>query len=198
MSPKQIKPKLLKLIEKEAKHSTQGHIILKANSLVDTDIIKALYIASQEGCKVDLIIRGICCLKPGVKGISENITVSSVIGKYLEHARVYFFKHDKVKCYIASADLMPRNLVRRVELMTPILEDTLTQKIEQILMLQLADNALRWELQSDGDYTKIPPLGKEINNHCVLEDYVSKIHDKTKKETPDYVSRLANRILKDG
>jgi polyphosphate kinase len=197
MSPTQIKPKLIKLIEKERKHGSQGHIILKANSLVDADIIQELYIASQKGCKVDLIIRGICCLKPGIKGISENITVSSVIGKYLEHARVYFFKHDKVKCYISSADLMPRNLVRRVELMTPILEETLTQKIEQILMLQLADNSLRWELQEDGNYTKVPSLGKKINNQCVLEEYVNKIHDKTKKETPDYVSRLANRILKD-
>ena len=80
----------------------KGTSYLKPNSLVDTDVIKALYLASQEGCKVDLIIRGICCLKPGVKGISENITVSSIIGKYLEHARIYFFKHDKVKCYISS------------------------------------------------------------------------------------------------
>ncbi len=197
MSPKQIKPKLIRLIEKEAKYGQEGHVILKANSLVDTDVIKALYKASQDGCKIDLIIRGICCLKPQVKGISENITVSSIIGKYLEHARVYFFKHDKVKCYIASADLMPRNLVRRVELMTPILEDNLTQKIEQILMLQLADNALRWELQSDGNYTKVPQLAKEISNHAVLEEYVSKIYDKTKKETPEYVSRLANKILKE-
>ncbi|MCW8822229.1 MAG: RNA degradosome polyphosphate kinase [Sulfurovum sp.] len=197
MAPTQIKPKIIKLIENERKHGAKGHIILKANSLVDTDVIKALYIASQKGCKVDLIIRGICCLKPGIKGISENITVSSVIGKYLEHARIYFFKHDKVKCYISSADLMPRNLVRRVELMTPILEEILTQKIEQILMLQLADNALRWELQEDGNYTKVPSLGKTVNNHCVLEEYVNKIHDKTKKETPNYVNRLATRILKD-
>jgi len=197
MSPTQIKPKLIKLIDKESKYGSVGHIILKANSLVDMDIIKALYNASQAGCKVDLIIRGICCLKPGIKGISENITVSSVIGKYLEHPRVYFFKHDKVQSYISSADLMPRNLVRRVELMTPILEETLTQKIEQILMLQLADNTLRWELQEDGNYTKVPSLGKKVNNHNVLEDYVNKIHDKTKKETPNYVSRLASRILKE-
>jgi len=197
MSPTQIKPKLIKLIEKESKYGAEGHIILKANSLVDMDIIKALYTASQQGCKVDLIIRGICCLKPGIKGISENITVSSVIGKYLEHPRVYFFKHDKVQCYISSADLMPRNLVRRVELMTPILEEALSQKIEQILMLQLADNALRWELQEDGNYTKVPTLGKKVNNHDVLEEYVNRIHSKTKKETPDYVSRLASRILKE-
>ena len=197
MSPTQIKPKLIKLIEKEYKHGTEGHIILKANSLVDMDIIKALYTASQEGCKVDLIIRGICCLKPGIKGVSDNITVSSVIGKYLEHPRIYFFKHDKVKCYISSADLMPRNLVRRVELMTPILEETLSQKIEQILMLQLADNTLRWELQEDGNYTKVPSLGEKINSHNILEEYVNKIYNKTKKEIPNYVSRLANRILKE-
>jgi len=197
MSPTQIKPKLIKLIEKESRYGAKGHIVLKANSLVDIDIIKALYLASGKECKVDLIIRGICCLKPGIKGFSENIRVSSVIGKYLEHARVYFFKHDKVKCYISSADLMPRNLIRRIELMTPILEETLAQKIEQILMLQLADNALRWELQEDGNYTKVPSLGKDVNNHCILEEYVNKIHNKSKKETPDYVSRLATRILKE-
>ena len=197
MSPKQIKPKLIRLIEKEAKHGPQGHLILKANSLVDTDVIQALYLASQQGCKIDLIIRGICCLKPGIKDVSENIKVSSIIGKYLEHARIYYFKHEKTQCYIASADLMPRNLVRRIELMTPVLEEKLSQKIEQILMLQLADNDLRWELQTDGNYTKVLPLGKTVNNHSILEEYVTKMYDKTKKETPDYVSRLANRILKE-
>ena len=115
--------------------------------------------------------------------MSENITVSSIIGKYLEHPRIYFFKNDKVKCYIASADLMPRNLVRRVELMTPILEENLRQKIEQILILQLADNQLRWFLKEDGNYVKVPLLGKSVNNHNVLESYTNKIHDKTKKET---------------
>jgi len=197
MSPVQIKPKIIKMIEKESKFGKNGHIILKANSLVDTGVIQALYKASQAGCKVDLIIRGICCLKPGIQGVSENITVSSIIGKYLEHARIYYFKNNKVKCYISSADLMPRNLIRRVELMTPIIEEPLSQKIEQILMLQLADNTLRWELQEDGTYTKVPQLGRTVNNHDVLEEYVNKIHNKTKKETPDYVNRLANRILKE-
>ena len=197
MSPVQIKPRLIKMIEKESHFGKEGHIILKTNSLVDTNIIQALYLASQAGCKVDLLVRGICCLKPGIKGISENITVSSIIGKYLEHPRIYYFKNNKVKCYISSADLMPRNLVRRVELMTPILEDNLTQKIEQILILQLADNQLRWTLQEDGTYIKVPLLGKAVNNHTALEQYVNRVHDKTKKETPDYVSRLASRILKD-
>ena len=199
MAPVQIKPKLIKLIEKEGKQGKNGHIILKANSLVDKDIIKALYMASQEGCKIDLIIRGICCLKPGIKGVSENITVSSIIGKYLEHPRIYYFQNNnnKVNCFISSADLMPRNLIRRIELMTPILEEKLMQKIVQILMLQLEDNQLRWELQEDGNYVKVPLLGKAINNHEVLEQYVNKIYDKTKKETPDYVSRLASQILKE-
>jgi len=139
MSPTQIKPKLLQLIGEESRYKQEGHIILKANSIVDTDIIKALYLASMEGCKIDLIIRGICCLKPGIKGVSDNIRVYSIIGKYLEHPRVYFFKHAKVQCYIASADLMPRNLVRRIELMTPIMDENLSRKIEQIVKLQLVD-----------------------------------------------------------
>ena len=197
MSPVQIKPRLIKMIEKESRHSNEGHIILKANSLVDTDIIKALYLASQAGCKIDLIIRGICCLRPNIKGISDNITVSSIIGKYLEHPRIYYFKNNKVKCYISSADLMPRNLVRRVELMTPIQEENLTQKIEQILLLQLKDNKLRWTLQKDGNYIKVPQLGKKVNNHVALEQYVNRIHNKTTKDTPEYVSRLAQKILKE-
>jgi len=197
MSPLQIKPKLLKLIKKESEHGSSGHIILKANSLVDKDVIKALYEASIAGCKVDLIIRGICCLKPGIKDISENIVVSSIIGKYLEHPRIYYFKNDKAKSYIASADLMPRNLERRVELMTPIAEPALVEKIEQILTLQLQDNQLRWELQEDGNYIKVPPLGKAINNHDILEANINKIHTKEVKETPSYIHRLASKILKE-
>lgn len=197
MSPTQIKPKLLRLIEKESRYGKEGHMILKANSLVDQDIIKGLYKASQAGCKIDLVIRGICCLRPGIEGVSENITVHSIIGKYLEHPRIYYFKHAKTKCYISSADLMPRNLVRRVELMTPIAEEHLAQKIIQILMLQLADNNLNWRLQADGNYVKVPVLGKSVDNHEILENYTNKIHNKSKKETPDYVNRLANRILKE-
>jgi len=197
MSPTQIKPKLLKLIKKESELASNGHIILKANSLVDTDIIKALYKASKEGCKVDLIIRGVCCLKPGVKNISENITVSSIIGKYLEHPRIYFFKNAKRQCYISSADLMPRNLLRRVELMTPIYEEALVKKIKHILILQLSDNQLSWKLQEDGNYTKVlPGTDKSIDNHMILEEHTNKIHNKTKKVTPAYVDRLTRRILK--
>jgi polyphosphate kinase len=197
MSPTQIKPKLLKLIDKESKYGSEGHIILKANSLVDADIIKALYKASKHGCKVDLLIRGICCLKPQIEGVSEHINVYSIIGKYLEHPRIYYFKHDKTQCYISSADLMPRNLVRRIELMTPIVEENLKKKLEQILMLQLSDNQLRWQLQSNGNYIKIHSKDKEINNHEILEHYVNKVHNKSNKKTPEYVNRLASKILKE-
>ena len=198
MSPTEIKPKLLEMIEEESRYGADGHIILKSNSLVDSGIIRALYKASQANTRIDLIIRGICCLKPGVKGVSDNIQVHSIIGKYLEHPRIYYFKHDEVKCYISSADLMPRNLVRRVELMTPIMEPELAHRIEQILYLQLKDNQLRWELKENGEYVKVPALGDKINNHTILEDYITKIYNKTRKETPDYVRKLAGRLLKEG
>lgn len=196
MSPLQIKPKIIELIEKESLFKEEGHIILKANSLVDASVIEALYKASQSGCKIDLIIRGICCLKPQVKDVSENIRVYSVIGKYLEHPRIYFFKNQTPKAYIASADLMPRNLIRRVELMTPILEPLLSEKIEQILMLQLKDNSLRWELKEDGNYVRVTQGDKKIDNHSLLEEFVGSSKNTTKKETPYYLKRLTDKVLK--
>ncbi len=198
LAPKNIKPKLLKMIEHEASFKEKGHIILKANSLVDATITQALYKASIAGCKIDLIIRGICTLKPGVEGISENISVYSIIGKYLEHPRIYYFKHDENECYISSADLMPRNLIRRIEILTPITEPTLVQKIKQILSLQLQDNQLRWKLKSSGEYKRVKPKDKQIiNNHMILERYITKMHEKSKKETPEYVEKLAKKVLKD-
>jgi polyphosphate kinase len=197
MSPTQIKPKLIKLIENEAKMGSEGHIILKANSLVDKGVIKALYRASQSGCKVDLIIRGICCLKPNVKGISENITVHSIIGKYLEHPRVYYFKNDETKVYISSADLMPRNLIRRVELMTPIEEEGMVSKVVHILMLQLSDNTLRWTLDSEGEYKKITQGESIIDNHTELEEYANKMEQKSKKIGNNYVEKLARKLLEE-
>ncbi len=197
LSPKHIKPKLIEMIEHEASFKDAGQIILKANSLVDPDIIQALYRASMAGCKIELIIRGICTLKPGIKNVSENISVYSIIGKYLEHPRIYCFKHNKYECYISSADLMPRNLIRRIEILTPIKEPKLAQKLKQILSLQLQDNQLRWKLKSSGEYKQIkqndqPP----INNHEILEEYITKIHDKSQKETPEYVTQLAKKVLK--
>jgi len=186
------------MIEHEANQKEKGLIILKANSLVDPDIIQALYKASIKGCKIELIIRGICTLRPGIKGVSENISVYSIIGKYLEHPRIYYFKHDQNQCYISSADLMPRNLIRRIEILTPITEKLLVQKVKQILSLQLQDNVLRWKLKSSGEYKQVKQNDdKVINNHEILEEYITKIHNQSKKETPAYVKKLAKKVLKD-
>ncbi len=197
IAPIGIKPKLLSLIEHEASYKEEGHIILKANSLVDSDIIKALYIASIKGCKIELIIRGICTLKPAISGISENIFVYSIIGKYLEHPRIYYFKHDENECYISSADLMPRNLIRRIEIMTPIVEDSLKDKIKHILSLQLQDNRLRWKLKSTGEYKLVKSGDKIINNHEILENQITKLYNKSQKKTRKYIKRLSKKQLKD-
>ncbi len=198
MSPTQIKPKLLRLIEKEAALGSKGHMILKANSLVDSTIIKALYKASMAGCKIDLIIRGICCLRPGVKGVSENIRVHSIVGKYLEHPRIYWFKHAKVKSFIASADLMPRNLDRRIELMTPIEDEKIAHRLENILKIQLSDNMHRYVLQENGEYVRITAKeGEEIiDSQERFERYVSKIAKLT-KQSSKHINKLAKKMLKD-
>ena len=198
MSPTQIKPKLLRLIEKESEYGKDGHMILKANALVDQDIIKALYKASMKGCKIDLIIRGICCLRCDIKGISDNIQVHSIVGKYLEHPRIYWFKHNKVKAYIASADLMPRNLDRRIELMVPIESNKLSARIEQILKLQLADNTHRYILTKEYDYQKVTPKDGEdiINSQELLEKYVIKAEKLSSTKKAKHITKLAKKMLK--
>jgi len=196
MSPTQIKPKILELIHNEIRHGKNGQIIAKVNSLVDDDVIRTLYKASQAGVKTDLIVRGICCLKPQVENVSENIRVISILGKYLEHPRVFYFKNDETQVYISSADWMPRNLVRRIELLTAIKDESSKQKIIQILKLQCSDNTLAHELQSDGSYIKIKRDGeKGLNNHKLLEDYVNRITKATKKETTSSVQQLAARLF---
>ena len=196
MAPSQMKPKILSLIHNETRQGKDGQIIAKVNSLVDEDIIRALYKASQAGVKIDLIVRGICCLKPGIDGVSENIRVISILGKYLEHPRTFYFKNDKPGVYISSADWMPRNLVRRIELLTAIKDEPSKEKIIQILKLQCSDNVLAHELQSDGSYIKIKKENsKSINNHKLLEDYVNRIAKATKKETANTLQQLAARLF---
>ncbi|QFR49783.1 RNA degradosome polyphosphate kinase [Sulfurimonas lithotrophica] len=197
MSPAQIKPKILSLIQNEARKGKDGQIIAKVNSLVDDDVIRALYKASQAGVKIDLIVRGICCLKPGIEGVSENIRVISILGKYLEHPRVFYFKNDQTKIYISSADWMPRNLMRRIELLTAIKDEDSKTKILQILKLQIADNTLAHELQSDGSYKKVKCAegDKIINNHKMLEEHVSKVMKALQKESVSSAEQLANRLF---
>jgi len=196
MAPSQIKPKLLSLIQNEMRKGEDGHIIAKVNSLVDEDVIRGLYKASQAGTKVELIVRGICCLKPGIEGVSENISVISILGKYLEHPRTFFFKNDATQVYISSADWMPRNLVRRVELLTGIKDQVAKEKILQVLNLQLADNTLAHELHSDGTYAKVKRDGqKQLNSHKFLEDYVNRISKATKKMSPSDIQQMAARFF---
>ncbi|MCK4974744.1 MAG: RNA degradosome polyphosphate kinase, partial [Sulfurimonas sp.] len=129
-------------------------------------------------------------------GVSENIRVISILGKYLEHPRTFYFKNDEAQVYISSADWMPRNLVRRIELLTAIKDEKSKEKIIQILKLQCSDNALAHELQSDGSYIKIKKDGeKSINNHKLLEDYVNRISKATKKETGSSIEQLVSRLF---
>lgn len=196
MSPAQIKPKILSLIQNEARKGSNGQIIAKLNSLVDDDVIRALYKASQAGVKIDLIVRGVCCLKPGIEGVSENIRVISILGKYLEHSRAFYFKSDETGVYISSADWMPRNLTRRIELLTAIKDKKSKEKILQFLKLQCADNSLAHELQSDGSYIKVKSEdAKHINNHKHLEEYVNKIVKATKKESASVVEQLQTNLF---
>ncbi|MCH9812736.1 MAG: RNA degradosome polyphosphate kinase [Epsilonproteobacteria bacterium] len=198
MSPHQMKASLLEMIKKEREKGADGRIIAKMNSLVDTDIIKALYKASMEGVKIDLLIRGICCLRPGIKGISENIHVRSIIGKYLEHSRIFYFKNASPQTYISSADWMPRNLEKRFELMVPIYDTTLSLKLKDYLNLQINDNVLSWDMNSDGNYKKFKPEKnmQEINSQAYLEQYVNKIYKVNSKTTVSVRTPKTKKIFK--
>ena len=200
MSPMQIKERVLEMIKAETEHGEQGRIVAKMNALVDSDIVDALVKASSAGVRIDLIVRGICCVRPGVKGLSENIRVRSLIGKYLEHARIFYFRHAEPQIYIASADWMPRNLERRLELMTPIIDKNLQERLLEFLRLQLSDNELAFELQNSGEYAKVTPKEGDarINSQEVLEEYVSGIYKATKKDTDKGKSeQMVAKLLKE-
>ncbi len=162
MSPFTLMERLIAMIEQETEHARQGRparIICKVNAITETHIIEALYRASMAGVSVDLIVRGICALRPGVPGVSENIRVRSIVGRFLEHHRIYYFLNDgQEQVYCASADLMSRNLLRRVETGFPIEEPTLRARvIQEGLLAYLADNVQAWELQADGVYLRAQP-----------------------------------------
>ena len=168
LAPYWLRDKFLYLIKREIKHvkaGKEGRIIAKMNSLCDPGIIAALYEASAAGVKIDLIVRGICCLKVGIPGVSENISVRSIVGNFLEHSRIFYFENGgNVDVYMGSADWMPRNLDRRVEIIFPVLEDSLKEKAIHILDVELKDNVKARVLESDGNYVRIDKRGKSLIN----------------------------------
>lgn len=166
MAPTSLKSRLIQLIDREALRSTPenpGRIIIKINALADPEMIEALYRASAAGVKTTLIVRGICMLVPGVHEMSENIRVISIIDRYLEHSRIYYFRNGGAEeLYAGSADLMPRNLERRVELLFPIENHDLQKRVKSILETYLSDNVQSHELQPDGSYLRINPASGEF------------------------------------
>lgn len=164
-SPRILKKTLLENIKREIEHQgkgNQGLIQLKSNALTDMDVIAALYQASQAGVRVDLIIRDSCLLRPGIAGLSDNIRVVSIVGRFLEHSRIYYFRNNgQEEYYIGSADLMKRNLDRRVEVMAPVEAPTLQAQLREILNLQLGDRRGAWEMQPDGGYVQRRPEARE-------------------------------------
>jgi polyphosphate kinase len=174
VAPLTMRESIVRLIEEQIEKAKDGEpasITCKTNSLTDPQIIELLYEASQAGVKIDLIVRSICCLRPGVEGVSENIRVVSLVGRFLEHARIFAFSDgDDEKMYLGSADLMQRNLNRRVETAFPLREKRHREKVRRLLDLQLADNANGWELGPDGTFERLHPKDGEeyLDSQAIL------------------------------
>jgi polyphosphate kinase len=162
VAPVTLRSRLERLIQREIDHQNRGergHMILKMNALEDAQMIRLLYRASQAGVQLDLLVRGICCLRPGVPGVSDNIRVTSILGRFLEHSRIYYFRNaGSEEIYLGSADFMPRNLNRRVEVLFPVEGDRQVRRVrEQILATYMSDNLKARRMHSDGTYTRLAP-----------------------------------------
>ena len=197
VSPTSLKPKVLSLMDEEIKKGTNGRIIMKMNSVTDVDFIQKVSEASNAGVKVDLIVRGICCILPGVKGYTENLRVTSIVGRYLEHPRIFLFGTGAdQKIYIGSADMMTRNTEKRVEVACPVYDETIRKQLTHMLKIMLADNVKARELKSDGKYyMKEKGTSKVNSQEYFMRDAITVRHPegRTKQSFVDKIRKIFRR-----
>ena len=197
VSPTNLKPKVLSLMDEEIKKGTNGRIIMKMNSVTDVDFIQKVSEASNAGVKVDLIVRGICCILPGVKGYTENLRVTSIVGRYLEHPRIFLFGTGAdQKIYIGSADMMTRNTEKRVEVACPVYDETIRKQLTHMLKIMLADNVKARELKSDGKYyMKEKGTSKVNSQEYFMREAITVRHPegRTKQSFVDKIRKIFRR-----
>jgi polyphosphate kinase len=200
VAPANMRQRLIALIDREAQHARagrRGRIVAKMNALVDPETISALFAASQAGVEIDLIVRGICCLRPQVPEVSERIRVISIVGRFLEHSRLFYFENDgQPEYYIGSADWMPRNFDRRVEAIVPVEDPALHAPLHALLETCLADNRQAWELRADGTYVQRRPAPDEPERatHRILQrDPWGQVHDGAREVPPSEEEQALSR-----